>query len=191
MKERPELTRELDSKLFLDFYYLKEELVAFCREQGLPVTGGKQEITKRIAHFLETGEILQTQTVSINIKPAVSEITEDTLIEENIVCSQQHRAFFTEHIGKNFSFNVAFQKWLKENSGKTYRDAIEAYEQIRKEKKKSKTTIEKQFEYNTYIRDFFKNNKGKSLEEAIACWNFKKSQKGHNRYEQSDLEAMK
>lgn len=189
--ERPELTRELDSKLFLDFYYLKEELVAFCREQGLPVTGGKQEITKRIAHFLETGEILQTQPVSRNIKPAVSEITEDTLIEENIVCSQQHRAFFTEHIGKNFSFNVAFQKWLKENSGKTYRDAIEAYEQIRQEKKKSKTTIEKQFEYNTYIRDFFKDNKGKSLEEAIACWNFKKSQKGHNRYEPSDLEALK
>lgn len=191
MKERPELTRELDSKLFLDFYYLKEELVAFCREQGLPATGGKQEITKRIAHFLETGEILQTQPVSRNLKPAVSEITEDTLIEENIVCSQQHRAFFIEHIGKSFSFNVAFQKWLKENSGKTYRNAIEAYEQIRQEKKKSKTTIEKQFEYNTYIRDFFKENKGKTLEEAIACWNFKKSQKGHNRYEPSDLEVLK
>lgn len=51
-------------------------------------------------------------------------INEDSKIEENIVCSEVHRAFFKEHIGKSFSFNVAFQKWLKANAGKTYKDAI-------------------------------------------------------------------
>ena len=63
--------------------------------------------------------------------------------------------FFTEKRGKGFSFNVLFQKWLKNNTGKTYGDAINAYYQILEEKKKGKTTIDKQFEYNTYIRDFF------------------------------------
>ena len=90
-------------------------------------------------------------------------------------------------IGNSFSFPVAFQKWLKENTGKTYKEAIDAYYQILEEKKKGKTTIDKQFEYNTYIRDFFANNKGKSLDDAIKCWKYKKGLKGHNRYEDTDL----
>ena len=56
MSERPVLDRNLDSKTFRDFYYLKEELVNFCRENGIPVSGGKIEITDRIAYFLDTGK---------------------------------------------------------------------------------------------------------------------------------------
>lgn len=55
-----------------------------------------------------------------------------------------------------------FQKWLKNNAGQTYGDAIEAYYQILEEKKKGKTVIDKQFEYNTYIREFFAANQGRS-----------------------------
>lgn len=86
---------------------------------------------------------------------------------------------------------MAFQKWLKSNGGKTYKDAIEAYYQILEEKKKGKTKIDKQFEYNTYIRDFFADNQGKSLEDAVRCWKYKKQLRGHNRYERSDLDAIK
>ena len=56
--ERPILDKNLDSATFRNFYFLKEELVNFCRENGLPSSGGKIEITDRIAHFLDTGEIL-------------------------------------------------------------------------------------------------------------------------------------
>lgn len=189
MSERPELNKDLDAKTFREFYYLKEELVDFCRENNLPVSGGKIELTDRIAYFLEIGKALKNtykrkSTANIDI------ITEDTKIEENIICSEKHRAFFKERIGKGFSFNVLFQKWLKNNAGKTYREAIKAYYQILEEKKNRKTTIDKQFEYNTYIRDFFEDNKGKSLEEAIICWKYKKGLKGHNRYEKSDLVAL-
>ena len=41
MKERPKLSKELNSAVFRSFYYLKEELVNFCRENNLPVSGGK------------------------------------------------------------------------------------------------------------------------------------------------------
>ena len=58
------------------------------------------------------------------------------------------------------------------------------------EKKNGKTEISAQFEYNTYIRDFLTENHGRSLEDAIACWKYKKSLPGHNRYEQSDLIAL-
>ena len=45
MSERPDLNKELDGKTFRSFYYLKEELVGFCREYNLPVSGGKIELT--------------------------------------------------------------------------------------------------------------------------------------------------
>ena len=153
-----------------------------------PASGSKTELTNRIAYFLDTGKALKSAG---GRKPTVTigTLTEDTVIERNIVCSEKHRAFFREKIGKSFSFNVPFQKWLKANAGKTYGDAIQAYYRILEEKQR-KTEIGRQFEYNTYIRDFFEDNRGKSLKEAIVCWNYKKSQPGHHRYERSDLIAL-
>ena len=189
MNEKPNLNKNLDGKTFRSYYYLKEELVDFCRENNMPVSGGKPELTDRIAYFLDTGDILKT-AVKTRPTASVGTITESTVIEPNIAFSEKLRAFFEEKIGKSFSFNVGFQKWLKSNAGKTYAEAIEAYYQIMKEKKTKKTTIGKQFEYNTYIRDFFEDNKGKSLADAIKCWKYKKSIQGHNRYEPSDLAAL-
>ena len=189
MSERPELSRDISAEVFRNYYYLKEELVKFCRKYDLQTTGSKQELTDRIAYFLETGKKKSASSKRIQAE-SIGEITENTLIEANIVCSEKHRAFFKERIGKTFSFNVAFQKWLKSNAGNTYADAIRAYYAILEEKKKSKTVIDKQFEYNTYIRDFFADNKGMSLENAIKCWKYKKSLKGHNRYEKTDLIAL-
>lgn len=51
--------------------------------------------------------------------------------------------FFKEHIGNGFSFNVAFQKWLKSNTGKTYADAITAYYRILEEKKNDLDVLDK------------------------------------------------
>lgn len=162
MSDRPKLDKNLDGKTFREFYYLKEELVDFCRRYGLPTSGGKLEITERIAHFLDTGEVIAAKKVQKK----------------------------SQIIGNGFSFNVAFQKWLKSNTGKTYADAITAYYRILEEKKSSKTKIDKQFEYNTYIRDFFADNQGNSLNEAIKCRKYKKQLPGHNRYEKSDLDVL-
>ena len=189
MSERPELTIELKSKEFLEYYYLKEELVYFCRENGLPASGGKTELTERIAYFLDTGKVLAAKTVRTQ-KHKISTITRDSIIESDFVCSELHRAFFKREIGESFSFNVAFQKWLKSNAGKTYADAIVAYNEIKNTKKPGKKDIGSQFEYNTYVRDFFEDNKGASLEDAIKCSKFKKSIKGHNKYERTDLKAL-
>lgn len=188
MTARPNITKDLSSNDFLSYYYLKEELIAFLKEHHLPASGSKEALTKRIAYFLDTGELLyEPKTKKSKQTQNIKELHEDTIIEENIVCSQQHRAFFKKMIGPSFSFQVSFQNWLKENAGKTYKDAIAAYYQLLEDKKKSPTTIDKQFEYNTYIRAFFADNKGYSLADAITCWNYKKAQKGHHRYEKEDL----
>ena len=189
MSERPELNKELDAATFRSFYYLKQELADFCKENGLPTSGSKIELTDRIAYFLDTGKVQKPSPRRISAV-MIGTLTEDTVIEPNIVCSEKHRAFFSEKIGKGFSFHVPFQKWLKANAGKTYGDAIRAYYRILEEKKQTKTEIGGQFEYNTYIRDFFADNPGKSLHDAIVCWDYKKSLPGTHQYEQSDLRAL-
>ncbi len=189
MSERPKLNKELDATTFRSFYYLKQELANFCKENRLPISGSKAELTDRIAYFLDTGNVLKSSAERKTVVN-IGTLTEDTVIEPKIVCSKKHRAFFCERIGESFSFNVPFQKWLKANVGKTYGDAIRAYYRILEEKKQNKTEIGGQFEYNTYIRDFFADNPGKSLHDAIVCWNYKKSLPGHHRYEQSDLSML-
>ncbi len=191
MESRPVITVNLDSHTFREYYYLKEELVAFCRDNHLPVSGGKQELTERISCFLDSGKVQQPATKrNTNHKSATSVIALESIIEEGFVCTETHRAFFKKHIGNSFSFNVQFQQWLKANAGKTYADAVTAYNEIHEAKKVEKSSIGKQFEYNTYIRDFFADNAGKTLNDAIKCWKYKKSLKGHKRYERSDLTAL-
>lgn len=189
MSERPDLDNNISSKIFKEYYYLKEELIDFCRKNNLQTTGSKVELIERIANFLDTGK--RTYKIHTTKKTKiVDNIKLNTIIEDNFVCSEKHRAFYKEQIGNSFSFNVAFQKWIKSNAGKTYQNSIDAYYQILEDKKKNKTTIDKQFEYNTYIRDFFDDNKDKNLEQAIKCWKYKKSLKGHNKYEKDDLKIM-
>lgn len=153
-------------------------------------SGGKQELTERIAVYLDSGHKDVAPPCKKKPTGKVEVITLDTLIEKNIVCSETHRAFFRREIGKGFSFNVGFQKWLKANYGKTYGEAIEAYRHILKEKKASPQPIGRQFEYNAYIRDFFADNPGASLDDAIRCWRYKKVIAGNKRYEREDLDAL-
>ena len=189
MDKRPELNTKLDGATFLEYYYLKEELVDFCRSNKLPTSGNKTQLTNVIAHYLDAGKALPLPTKQ-TIKRAFSKIAVDTKIEPNFVCTERHRTFFKEKIGKTFTFNVAFQKWLKDNAGKTYAEAIEAYHSVLEERQSKKSVIDKQFEYNTYIRDFFADNTGYQLSDAILCWKYKKGKKGHNRYEKADLSVL-
>ena len=196
---RPELTKNLKSEDFKEYYFLKEELKDFCKKEGLKVGGSKNQLEDRIIYYLDTGKSLDEsentnkshiENKSKNKKNNANtqEISLDSILGENFKCSEDKREFFEKEIGKGFKFKVKFQKWLKENPDKTYQDAIDAYYDI--QNSKDKTKIDKQFQYNQYIRDFFEDNEDKKLEDAIKCWKYKKSLKGHNKYEKSDLEIL-
>ena len=112
-------------------------------------------------------------------------ISFDDIIQQDVVCSQELRAFFVEHLGKGFHFKAEFQDWLHNNAGKSFREAVEAYHSIEHPKE-----IKPQFEYNQYIRDFFADNKGATLNDAIRCWHWKKIQPGDHRYETTDKDIL-
>ena len=54
----------------------------------------------------------------------------DEVIAPDLVCSQDLRAFFQQHLGRDFRFKVEFQDWLHRNAGLTYRDAVEVYPKL-------------------------------------------------------------
>lgn len=184
----PKLTKNLSPQEFKEYYFLKEELKDFCRSEGLKVSGSKGDLENRVIHYLSTGEKLDGPALKRNPTQTSTEITLDSKLGVNFKCSEDKRAFFENEIGGGFKFKVKFQKWLKANPDKTYRDAINAYYEI--QNSGEKTEIGRQFQYNQYIRDFFEDNEGKSLDDAIKCWKYKKSLKGHNKYEKSDLEVL-
>ena len=195
---RPQLTKELKSAEFKEYYFLKEELKDFCKKEGLKVSGSKNQLEERIIYYLDTGKSLDNSRSienknnysksNSNKATTYEEITLDSILGENFKCSEDKREFFEKEIGKGFKFKVKFQKWLKVNPDKTYQDAINAYYELQNSKEKTK--IDKQFQYNQYIRDFFDDNDDKTLNDAIKCWKYKKSIKGHNKYEKSDLDIL-
>jgi len=108
MNERPNLNKELDALTFRSFYYLKQELSDFCKENGLPASGSKAELTDRIAYFLDTGSVLKPsgeRKTTANIDT----LTEDTVIEPNIVCSEKHRVLQREN-RKRFFFQCSVSR---------------------------------------------------------------------------------
>ena len=140
--------------------------------------------TKNNANFQKPN----ANKTNLNKSVDSEEIRLDSILGENFKCNEDKREFFENEIGKGFKFKVQFQKWLKANPDKTYQDAINAYYKLQNSKEKTK--IDKQFQYNQYIRDFFEDNEDMTLNDAIKCWKHKKSLKGHNKYEKSDLDVL-
>ncbi|MBO7443348.1 MAG: SAP domain-containing protein, partial [Methanobrevibacter sp.] len=137
---RCKLNKDLNSAEFKEYYFLKEELKEFCRNEGLKISGSKNQLEERIIYYLDTGKSLDDekpiqnksnfQKSNPNKTTDFEEIRLDSLLGENFKCSEDKREFFEREIGKGFKFNVKFQKWLKENPDKTYQEAINAYHEL-------------------------------------------------------------
>jgi hypothetical protein len=176
MVSRPELTAHISLTDFREFYWLKEELVDFCRLQGLPATGSKAEISAGIEHFLETGNISAVAKSRRTTACMPDSLSRDTVIGTDWHCSEPLRAFFVREIGPQFHFNGTMRDIIQNGAGKTLQDAIDVWYDS-----SSTTSIKKeiapQFEYNQHMRDFFAENPEKTRQEAIEAWNAKKARR--------------
>ncbi|MDZ5470189.1 DUF6434 domain-containing protein [Bacillus sp. 31A1R] len=186
---RPKLSKEMNPQDFISFYWLKSELQNFCKQEGIPTSGSKLELTNRITTYLETGLISSSKLKMKRTKDKVhsqEELSLNTVITEQHRCSQSVRHFFKTVIGEHFHFSTYIQNYFKDNVGKTYRDAVSAWdeEEVRKKNPDYQTNISPQFEYNQFIRDYFTDpsNDGKSLQEAISAWKHIKKLPGSNKY---------
>jgi uncharacterized short protein YbdD (DUF466 family) len=199
--KRPDLNKRISVKDFKDFYWLKSELVNFCREVGVGSSGGKIEIANRISEYLETGKhktncahTLRSRSMSIIKKPklpkATQPITEEVVIGIEYRTYKEKKDFLKSVIGNQFHFTIHLLDYFKKNAGKkTYNDLINEWykeQEIKKDPNFIKE-IAPQFEYNTYIRDFMKDNPNKTRKDAIKFWKIKKDKRGNNKYSKNDL----
>ena len=53
---RNKLNKNLKASEFKEYYFLKEELKEFCRNEGLKLSGSKSQLEERIICYLDTGK---------------------------------------------------------------------------------------------------------------------------------------
>lgn len=181
--KRPPLTSSLSVDDFRTHYWLKAELVDFCRRNGISGTGGKIEIAKRIEQFLQTGKVAASRA-SISRRPATNPMP-DTLTRKSIIgpgwrCTEALREFFVREAGPQFHFNGAMREFVRQGAGKTLGEGIAIWEASRREPKGS-SKIAPQFEFNRHMRAYFKANPGKSHADAVNAWKKTKAERGRRR----------
>jgi len=190
-RERPILDNKISVENFKDFYWLKVELVDFCRKVGINSSGGKIEISNSIINYLENGKVVETKTIrKAKLPKPTAPISKDTIIGIEYRSYKEKKEFLKSVIGSKFHFTVHLLDYFKINTGKkTYGDLINEWykEQGWKKDPNYVKEIAPQFEYNTYIRDFMNDNPEKSLKDAIKYWKIIKSKPGNNKYSKSDL----
>jgi len=192
--KRPDLINIKTAEEFRQWYWLKQELVDYCKLIKINYAGSKAAITDRIAEILTTGVIKENNKTK---KPrptskfnwAKEVLTPDTIITDSYKNGQNTRQFFQKEIGPSFKFNIDFMAWMKANCGKTLKDAVAQWYLLeeRKKDKTFKSTIPPSNQYNQYMRDFFADNPDKTIKDARKYWSLKRSLPGHNKYEKSDL----
>ena len=194
---RPQLNKQISLEDFNTHYWLRSELIEFCKKEKLPSTGGKITIVKIINFYLQTGQVLQPEikkakTIISKFDWHSEPLSLDTIITDSYKNTQNVRRFFLKEIGNHFSFNITFMSWFKENAGKTLRDAIPAWRNIHEQKngKNAKLKIAPQFEFNTYVHDFLADNPDKVLKDVIICWKEKRQLKEAKIYKRADLRFL-
>jgi hypothetical protein len=191
---RPDISTLQTGEEFKKWYWLKEEVVAYCKGANITYSGSKFQIIERIALALDNNLVLEKPE-----KPTIpptkdwhsAQLTLETVITDSYTNGPNTRRFFKEYCGANFSFNIEFMAWMKANIGKTLRDAVEEWLKI-KEKSKDKThksVIPAGNQYNQYLRDFFADNPDKTMKEARHFWQLKRALPlGLHKYERGDLD---
>jgi hypothetical protein len=205
LTERPALDERPAPEVFLKFYYLKEELLAFCRTNGLGTSGSKTDLTSRVESFLRTGRVPEGATTAADAPArrrttppaavAQEEPALDAQLGPNFKCTEERRSFFESQVGRRFHFSVKLQRYLRSNPKATYADAIAEWRRLdaaRSGPAQDTETdqIDPQFEYNRYIRAFFADNPGLKLNDAIACWRFRRGLPGERTYTRADLSTL-
>ena len=192
LNKRPNLNKDINLKDFKDFYWLKEELVTFCREIGINSSGGKIDIANKIEVYLRTGKIERKRTSKIGkTKKGIQKIPENIndAIPDNYTSSQLFREYFKSIIGQHFHFTAYMAKYIKDHPGITFKEYADEWcaEYERRKNKNYQPKIMKSCEYNQYMRDFFKDNPDRTRADAIKYWKINKSLRGDNIYNKSDL----
>jgi hypothetical protein len=127
--KRPPLAPSLAPEEFRRWYWLKQELTDFAKQEGLSTSGDKPTLANRIALFLagvdHATAAAATKAVRQTISQRVSEpLTAETLLGPKQASSQQLRPFFVQAIGPKFAYDIHMRTFLASDQTKTLGEAV-------------------------------------------------------------------
>lgn len=163
---KPILNKELSSEEFIEHYYLKNELIDFCKKEGLQTKGKKSDLINRISCYLDENNNLNNTKIYQESSILSETPNRDYNKGNNLIGGV--KKFFEDKIGLNSEVKSNFQCMIKN----------------------TRKALGKQYQYDYYIREFFLNNPDETFENAVQCWKYKKSLKGSRKYDDSDLVAL-
>lgn len=193
--ERPKIEKIDSGRELKKWYWLKKELVDFCRLKGINYSGSKFEILERLATSIDSN-FKDTVKVDTKHKPSSKFIWSKSTLELNTIITESYtngpnvRKFFKEHCGEKFHFSIPFMNFMKNNCGKNLQDAVDEWHRLndRKKYKSFKSEIPEGNQYNKYLRDFFADNPDSTVAKARHFWKLKRRlPMGKHFYEKEDL----
>jgi SAP domain-containing new25 len=172
MSQRPTLTSDLTVGDFKRHYFLKSELLEFCREYRLSSIGSKPDLNARISAFLETGKATKLLLAPRRSGQKTAEkLSLETVIWPGMTCNPTLGMFFREHIGSGFRFNAAMRNFIHHGAGHRLKEGLEIWRDDQAGRRAGrKDEILPQLAYNRHFREFFAANPGATREQAIAAW---------------------
>ncbi len=171
--QRPDLNDRLDPLEFARWYWLKEELVIFCRNQSIASAGAKPEVASRISAHL-AGQSYSVQTKRSPKREMPKDFTLQSVIGEGWRCNPSLGAFFKAQCGKRFRFNKAVRDFIHTQVGRNLAEAVACY-RASVAPDAPKTQIAPQLEYNRHTREFYEKNPTASRKQVLDAWWVKRS----------------
>jgi len=191
--DRPAIAECPDGVTFRKWYYLKEELVEFARQNGLRTTGGKFEIADRIAYFLDHGKApaeAPRKRATSQFDWHSADLTPETIITDSYKNTQNVRRFMKSEID-GFSFSIPLMDWMKSNVGQTLADAVIEAKRLKAARRKGvKQPDQPHNQYNAYTRAYFAAVPGGTQQEVRTLWAARRKRPGPYVFDLSDLDLI-
>ncbi|MEM7762705.1 MAG: DUF6434 domain-containing protein [Pseudomonadota bacterium] len=194
---RPDVTTVETECEFQRWYWSVELLKTFCERLDLPADGSKAMLRERVATGLGGREPKKRpkKRPTSRFNWAKETLTPTTPITDNISFGPNMRGFFKKTIGDRFVCHSEFMRWVKEHTGLTLADAVDAWYQIdrARQQPRARRDIDVCNNYLQYLRDIRDANPTLSQQQAQHCWDLKKrrpAQHGLVVYEASDLSLL-
>lgn len=167
-RTRPPLTRDLTGTELRRWYWLKDELAVFARQCGLSAAGDKQELTDRVADFLDGRPVAAPVRRSAAGPQLTGPLSGSMPIPPGQRCSQVVRGWFVAQVGSGFRFDGPMRGFFAATDGtQTLDDALRHWHATRD---RGPDEIGGQFELNRFARRWHAAHPGGSHGDMLSAW---------------------
>lgn len=189
-EKRPAIESIKSSAEFERWYWLKAELLDYCRHHRLGTVGQKRELAARIVQYLDTGTVVKPRSkkVASTFDWGKEPLKLSTIITDSYRNSSNMRKFMKAQAGEHFKFSNEFMEWMRNNEGKTLKDAVKFWQALDQKKRKAgyREKPLPQNQYNAFTRALSEVRPGITAKEMRRLWAIKRSKPGPHTYEPGD-----